>query len=102
MQEHIAYYRRLIAEDPRNIDAHLRLGAIWRQEGQVGEAVRAYNSAARLLSEGGLELEAIAACRGVPLARDERGLLLHLGEYMVFRDRPKLWPDFFMKILDFG
>ena len=65
MQEHIAYYRRLIAKDPQNIDAHLRLGAIWRQEGLIEDAVRAYNSAARLLAQGGLDLEAIAACRAV-------------------------------------
>jgi len=65
MQEHIAYYKQLVADDPQNIDAHLRLGAIWRQAGHVDEAVRAYNTAARLLARGGLDLEAIAACRAV-------------------------------------
>ncbi len=65
MEEHIAHYKRLLAADPRNIDAYLRLGALWRTQGQAAQAVGAYNAAARLLSEEGLELEAIAACRAV-------------------------------------
>jgi CRP-like cAMP-binding protein len=65
MNEHIAYYARLLDRNPGNVDARLRLAALWRSEGASDRAVRQYAAAARLLARDGLLLEAIAACKAI-------------------------------------
>jgi len=65
MNEHIAYYTRLLDGDPGNVDARLRLAAVWRSEGEDARAVRQYAAAARLLAKNGLLFEAIAACKAI-------------------------------------
>ncbi len=86
MQEHINYYTQQIVDDPQNIDAHLRLGAIWRQCGEIDKAVGAYHGAAKLLAKGGLDLEAIAACRAVfeldPNHQQTKLFLFYLEPYL--------------------
>ena len=68
MDEHIAYYRRLIAQDPRHADAHLHLAALLRRHGRQHEAISTYQAAAALLSDAGLFQEAISASKSITAA----------------------------------
>jgi len=65
MKEHILYYQRLLDHDPHNVDARLRLGAVWRSLARHDLAVPQYAAAARQLAKDGLLLEAIAACKAI-------------------------------------
>lgn len=63
MDEHIAYYQRLIAQDPKHADAHLHLAALLCRQGKHQEAISTYQAAATLLSDAGQLQEAISASK---------------------------------------
>lgn len=65
MKEHIVYYQQLLERDPDNVEAHLRLGALWRSLHRHDLAVSHYAAAARHLAREGFLLEAIAACKAI-------------------------------------
>ena len=65
MNEQIAFYEGLIREDPTNIDARLRLAAMWKAQGKPQRAVEQYAQAGRQLAAEGLLMEAIAACKAI-------------------------------------
>ncbi len=65
LTKHMLYYQRIVQADPSNIEAGLRLAAIYRESGLIGKAVDAYVRSARLLAGQGLPLEAIAACKAI-------------------------------------
>lgn len=65
LTKHMLYYQRIVQADPSNVEASLRLAAIYRESGFIGKAVDAYVSSARLLAGQGLPLEAIAACKAI-------------------------------------
>ncbi len=65
LTKHRLYYQRIVQSDPSNIEASLRLAAIYRESGLIGKAVDAYVRCARLLAGQGLPLEAMAACKAI-------------------------------------
>lgn len=65
LTQHMLYYQRIVQTEPSNIEAGLRLAAIYREGGFVGQAIQMYAQVARLLANQGLPLEAIAACKAI-------------------------------------
>lgn len=65
LRKYLAYYQKVLREDPENIEARLRLAAIFREMGRKTHAVEEYVAASKLLARDGLPLEAIAACKAV-------------------------------------
>ncbi len=65
LRKYLAYYQKVLREDPENIEARLRLAAIFREMGRKNHAVEEYSTASKLLARVGLPLEAIAACKAV-------------------------------------
>lgn len=65
LRKYLAYYQKVLREDPENIEARLRLAAIFREMGRINHAVEEYSTASKLLARDGLPLEAIAACKAV-------------------------------------
>lgn len=65
LKKYLAYYRKLLREDPENIEARLRLAALFREMGHLPHAIEEYIAASKLLAAQGLPLEAIAACKAV-------------------------------------
>lgn len=65
MKDHILYYQQLLEMDPHNVEARLRLGALWRSMRRPDLAVPQYSAAARHLAREGFLLEAIAACKAI-------------------------------------
>ncbi len=65
MDEQIAYFRALIAQNPDHVDAHLKLALLWRRSRRRTEAISAYTAAAELLASKGSVLKAIGACRAI-------------------------------------
>ena len=65
LRKYLAYYRQTLDEEPDNVEARLRLAALFCEMGRRADAVRAYERAAHQLMEQGLAMEAIAACKAV-------------------------------------
>ncbi len=65
LRKYLAYYRKTLNEDPENIEARLRLAALFREMGRSNYAIEEYGTAAKLLASDGLPLEAIAACKAI-------------------------------------
>jgi CRP-like cAMP-binding protein len=65
LRKYLAYYQKTLREEPDNIEARLRLAAIFRDMGREAHAVEEYVTASKLLAREGLPLEAIAACKAV-------------------------------------
>lgn len=65
VRKYLAYYRKKLNEDPENIEARLRLAALFRDMGRTSHAIEEYGTAAKLLASDGLPLEAIAACKAI-------------------------------------
>lgn len=65
LRRYLAYYRKVLRDDPEHIEARLRLAALFREMGRPGHAVEEYGMAAKLLASEGLPLEAIAACKAI-------------------------------------
>lgn len=65
LRKYLAYYQKVLRDDPENIEARLRLAAIFREMGRKNHAVEEYSTASKLLARDGLPLEAIAACKAV-------------------------------------
>lgn len=65
LRKYLAFYRKRLNEEPENIEARLRLAALFRQMGRPAYAVEEYSAAAKLLASEGLPLEAIAACKAI-------------------------------------
>lgn len=65
LKKYLAYYQKILREEPENIEARLRLAALFKEMGSKRHAVEEYVSASKLLAAQGLPLEAIAACKAV-------------------------------------
>ena len=65
LRKYLAYYRKTLRDDPENIEARLRLAALFREMGRISHAIEEYGMAAKLLASEGLPLEAIAACKAI-------------------------------------
>ncbi len=65
LRKYLAYYRKTLSEDPENIEARLRLAALFREMERPSHAIEEYGTAAKLLASEGLPLEAIAACKAI-------------------------------------
>lgn len=65
LRKYLAYYQKVLKAEPENIEARLRLAAIFREMGRISHAVDEYTTASKLLAKEGLPLEAIAACKAV-------------------------------------
>lgn len=65
LRKYLAYYQKVLNADPENIEARLRLAAIFREMGRTSHAVEEYVTASKLLAKEGLPWEAIAACKAV-------------------------------------
>lgn len=65
LRKYLAYYQKVLSSEPDNIEARLRLAAIFRELGRTEHAVAEYVTASKLLAKEGLPLEAIAACKAV-------------------------------------
>ena len=65
LRKYLAYYQKTLRDDPENIEARLRLAALFREMGQIAHAIDEYVTASKLLAAQGLPLEAIAACKAV-------------------------------------
>lgn len=65
LKKYLAYYQKTLHEEPENIEARLRLAAVFRDMGRYGHAIEEYGTASRLLARQGLALEAIAACKAI-------------------------------------
>lgn len=65
LRKYLAYYQKTLRDDPENIEARLRLAALFREMGQLAHAIDEYVTASKLLAAQGLPLEAIAACKAV-------------------------------------
>lgn len=65
LRKYLAYYRKILRDDPENIEARLRLAALFREMERPSHAVEEYGMAAKLLASEGLPLEAIAACKAI-------------------------------------
>lgn len=65
LRKYLAYYRKTLSDDPENIEARLRLAALFREMERPTHAIEEYGTAAKLLASDGLPLEAIAACKAI-------------------------------------
>lgn len=65
LRKYLSYYRKTLNEEPENIEARLRLAALFREMGRQTHAIEEYGTAAKLLASEGLPLEAIAACKAI-------------------------------------
>lgn len=65
LRKYLAYYQKVLKAEPENIEARLRLAAIFREMGKESHAVEEYVTSSKLLAKEGLPLEAIAACKAV-------------------------------------
>lgn len=65
LKKYLAYYQKILREEPENIEARLRLAALFREVGSRSHAIDEYVAASKLLAAQGLPLEAIAACKAV-------------------------------------
>lgn len=65
LQKYLAFYRQTLEEEPDNVEARLRLAALFCEMGRRADAVRAYTRSAQDLMEQGLAMEAIAACKAI-------------------------------------
>ncbi len=65
LRKYLAYYQKILKAEPENIEARLRLAAIFREMGKESHAVDEYVTSSKLLAKEGLPLEAIAACKAV-------------------------------------
>lgn len=65
LRKYLVYYQKVLSAEPENIEARLRLAAIFRELGRTEHAVAEYATASKLLAKEGLPLEAIAACKAV-------------------------------------
>ncbi len=65
LKKYLAYYQKILRDEPENIEARLRLAALFREMGSKSHAVDEYVAASKLLAAQGLPLEAIAACKAV-------------------------------------
>lgn len=65
LRKYLAYYQKTLREEPDNIEARLRLAAVFRDMGREVHAIEEYGTASRLLAREGLALEAIAACKAI-------------------------------------
>ena len=65
LRKYLAYYRKTLSEEPENIEARLRLAALFREMERPTHAIEEYGTAAKLLASEGLPLEAIAACKAI-------------------------------------
>lgn len=65
LKKYLAYYQKTLRDDPENIEARLRLAALFREMGNISHAIEEYVTASKLLATQGLPLEAIAACKAV-------------------------------------
>ncbi|TXD32358.1 cyclic nucleotide-binding domain-containing protein [Lujinxingia vulgaris] len=65
LRKYLAYYQRTLSEEPENIEARLRLAALFCEMGRLRHAIEEYGTAAKLLAAAGLPLEAIAACKAI-------------------------------------
>ncbi len=65
LRKYLAYYQKVLREEPENIEARLRLAALLKEMGQRSHAIEEYVTASKLLAAQGLPLEAIAACKAV-------------------------------------
>lgn len=65
LKKYLAYYQKTLRDDPENIEARLRLAALFREMGNIAHAIEEYVTASKLLAAQGLPLEAIAACKAV-------------------------------------
>ncbi|TXD37871.1 cyclic nucleotide-binding domain-containing protein [Lujinxingia vulgaris] len=65
LRKYLAYYQRTLSEEPENIEARLRLAALFCEMGRPRHAIEEYGTAAKLLAAAGLPLEAIAACKAI-------------------------------------
>src|SRR5690554_388038 len=80
LRKYLAYYQKTLREEPENIEARLRLAAVFRDMGREAHAIEEYATASRLLAREGLALEAIAACKAIlELAPDHTDTLLFLA-----------------------
>lgn len=65
LRKYLAYYQKVLRDEPENIEARLRLAALFREMGRTSHAIEEYVTASKLLAKDGLPLEAIAACKAV-------------------------------------
>ncbi len=65
LRKYLAYYQKVLRDEPENIEARLRLAALFREMGRTSHAIEEYVTASKLLAKEGLPLEAIAACKAV-------------------------------------
>jgi CRP-like cAMP-binding protein len=65
LRKYLAYYQKTLREEPENIEARLRLAALFREMGRPAHAVEEYVTASKLLAAQGHPMEAIAACKAV-------------------------------------
>ncbi|RDV39003.1 cyclic nucleotide-binding domain-containing protein [Bradymonadaceae bacterium TMQ3] len=65
LRKYLAYYQRTLSEEPENIEARLRLAALFCEMERPRHAIEEYGTAAKLLAAAGLPLEAIAACKAI-------------------------------------
>jgi CRP-like cAMP-binding protein/tetratricopeptide (TPR) repeat protein len=65
LRKYLAYYQKVLRDEPKNIEARLRLAALFREMGRTSHAIEEYVTASKLLAKEGLPLEAIAACKAV-------------------------------------
>src|SRR5690554_4671926 len=65
LRKYLAYYQRTLSDDPHNIEARLRLAALFCEMERPRHAIEEYGTAAKLLASAGLPLEAIAACKAI-------------------------------------
>src|SRR5690554_7692559 len=80
LRKYLAYYQKTLREEPDNIEARLRLAAVFRDMGREVHAIEEYATASRLLAREGLALEAIAACKAIlELAPDHTDTLMFLA-----------------------
>lgn len=80
LRKYLAYYQKTLREEPENIEARLRLAAVFRDMGREAHAIEEYATASRLLAREGLALAAIAACKAIlELAPDHTDTLQFLA-----------------------
>lgn len=65
LEKFLAYYRKRIDEEPRNVEARLRLATVYREMDKTPRAVDQYEEAAQILDDEGLAREAIEACKAI-------------------------------------
>jgi hypothetical protein len=65
LRKYLVFYQKTLREQPDNIEARLRLAAVYRDMGREANAIEEFGTASRLLARQGLALEAIAACKAI-------------------------------------